>query len=196
MEDYEFTQDWFTDNEAKWREIMPLIPERRKFLEIGSFEGRSAVWLMEHAMPMDSSLFCIDTWQGGEEHTDDVVEGSEGRFLRNVKIAQTRMPGRQVTPLKGTSYHRLAELIASKHENSFDFAYIDGSHTAWDSLTDACMTFGLLKPGGVLIFDDYLWGHPTFAMHRPKIAIDSFINIFAERLQIIHIGYQMVVRKT
>jgi hypothetical protein len=54
----------------------------------------------------------------------------------------------------------------------------------------------LLKQGGFLIFDDYLWGDPRDALHRPKIAIDSFVNIYAEELSLFHIGNQLTLRKT
>jgi hypothetical protein len=53
----------------------------------------------------------------------------------------------------------------------------------------------LLEKGGLMVFDDYMWGNPRDALHRPKIAIDAFTNIFGETAEIIHVGYQLVVRK-
>ena len=79
--------------------------------------------------------------------------------------------------------------------NLFDFIYIDGSHIAKDVLTDACMAWPLLKPKGLMVFDDYMWGSPRDILHRPKLAIDAFTNLFAEEAEIIHAGYQLVVRK-
>ena len=78
----------------------------------------------------------------------------------------------------------------------FDFIYIDGSHIAKDVLTDACMAWPLLKPKGLMVFDDYLWTpNARDILHRPKLAIDAFVNIFAEEVEIVHVGYQLVVRK-
>jgi hypothetical protein len=37
--------------------------------------------------------------------------------------------------------------------------------------------------------------HPRDALHRPKIAIDAFTTIFGETLDIVHVRYQIVVRK-
>ena len=34
--------------------------------------------------------------------------------------------------------------------------------------------------GDIIVFDDYLWGAPRDILHRPKPAIDAFVNIFAE----------------
>jgi len=57
------------------------------------------------------------------------------------------------------------------------------------------MAWPLLKPKGLMVFDDYMWGNPRDILHRPKPAIDAFCNIFAEEAEIVHVGYQLVVRK-
>lgn len=40
----------------------------------------------------------------------------------------------------------------------FDFIYVDGSHRSPDVIYDAILSFGLLKKGGIMIFDDYQGG--------------------------------------
>ena len=77
----------------------------------------------------------------------------------------------------------------------FDFVYIDGSHQAPDVLMDACLTFRMLKTGGIMVFDDYLWKAVDGVLHQPKIAIDAFVNIFSDELDIVLLGYQLGVRK-
>jgi len=62
-------------------------------------------------------------------------------------------------------------------------------------LTDACMAWPLLKQGGLMVFDDYLWGESRDILHRPRLAVDMFVNIFAEELDIVHMGYQFVVKR-
>lgn len=47
---YQFTQDWFQWAPSVWEQLIPHLPERKNFLEIGSFEGRSAVWTIENMM--------------------------------------------------------------------------------------------------------------------------------------------------
>ena len=85
----------------------------------------------------------------------------------------------------------------TQEKYSFDFIYIDGSHTAKNVLTDACMAWPLLKRGGFMVFDDYLWRPLGFTtVQRPKIAIDSFINLFEDELTIAFTGYQLIIRKT
>lgn len=198
MSEYQFTKDWFNWAPQVWEQLIPHLPGQpgnRFFLEVGSFEGRSTVWIMENMMQQGDYLLCIDTWKGGEEHGDEDMDTVFERFKANVAIAKEKT-GIFAGMARGTSTMRLAEQIArDENERAYDFIYIDGSHTAPDVLTDACMAWPLLKPKGLMVFDDYMWGNPRDILHRPKIAIDAFCNIFAEEVEPIHVGYQLVVRK-
>ena len=63
--------------------------------------------------------------------------------------------------------------------------------------SDIC-AFKLLKEGGIMIFDDYLWkGEDGNILKTPNIAIDSFVNIFSVKIYIIrkHL-YQLYLIKT
>ena len=200
MTEYTFTQDWFSHNIPVWEQLATLIPGeagKRTFLEIGSFEGRSMVWIVENMMSDCEALDCIDTWEGSEEHSAETVQGIEDRFEYNRQLVIDRFPERIVDVHKGTSIQHLAHWLVEAPEDhpTFDFIYIDGSHTAKDVLTDACMAWPLLKQGGLMVFDDYLWGESRDILHRPRLAVDFFVNIFAESLDIVHIGHQFVVRK-
>ena len=67
-----------------------------------------------------------------------------------------------------------------------DFVYIDGSHHAHAVLSDLVHAFGLLKTGGLIVCDDYLWtatdADPGDVLARPKIAIDAFTTIYARKI--------------
>lgn len=70
----------------------------------------------------------------------------------------------------------------------FDLIYIDGSHRAADVLIDAVMSFQLLRIGGMMIFDDYIWtmepqGQEDL-LNMPKPAIDAFTSIFARKIRL------------
>ena len=198
MTEYTFTQDWFSHNIPVWEQLKGLLPERQRFLEVGSFEGRSMVWMAENMISGEApaDIYCIDTWEGSEEHSAETVQGIEDRFNHNANIAEEENHV-YVHKLKGTSVQELAHWLVEAPEDhpTFDFIYIDGSHTAKDVLTDACMAWPLLKQGGLMVFDDYLWGESRDILHRPRLAVDFFVNIFAESLDIVHIGHQFVVRK-
>ena len=196
MTDYKFTQDWFGWAPPVWEQLIPMLPEgHRNFLEIGSFEGRSAIWIAENMMVEGDLLRCVDTWTGGEEHGELDMSEVEERFRHNLTVAAEKFPRRRIIASPGTSVKVLSGFLAHERRELYDFIYIDGSHIAKDVLTDACMAWPLLNVGGIMVFDDYLWGNPRDVLHRPKAAIDAFTTLFAEELEIIHVGYQAVIRK-
>jgi len=205
MSEYKFTQDWFSWAPEVWSQLVPLLPARKRCLEIGSFEGRSTVWTMEHILEDDGTIVCIDTWEGGEEHkaSGENMSEAEQNFDHNMALIKEQFPLRHVHKCKKTSYYGLtaqAEYIRNLEgkdgkDRHFDFIYVDGSHIARDVLTDTCIAWQLLKKDGIMVFDDYAWGNPRDPLHRPKPAIDAFTNIFAEELVPIHTHYQLIVRK-
>ena len=194
MSDYQYTKDWFKWAPQVWEQLIPHLPARKNFLEIGSFEGRSAVWITQHMMEDGGELVCIDTWQGGEEHTPEDMAGTEERFHNNIGLVMGNFVDRKILPIKSTSVEALGGLISQKKQ--FDFIYIDGSHLAKDVLIDACMSWPMLKKGGFMVFDDYMWKPAGFtSLQRPKVAIDAFVNMFEDELLIAHLGYQLIARK-
>jgi predicted O-methyltransferase YrrM len=196
-ETYEFTQDWFKWGPPLFRTVIDLIPAKRRFLEIGCFEGRSAVWLVENGLESGGILNCIDTWQGGEEHTVENMREVERRFNENIRKVQAKDLTKKINVYKQTSVRGLAHLIWNMPSplEMMDLIYIDGSHQAPDVLADTCMAWQVLKVGGVIVFDDYVWGSDYPVLHKPKIAIDTFTNIYHDKLRVIFVGYQLAVQK-
>ena len=194
MSDYQYTKDWFSWSPGVWEQLIPHLPARKNFLEIGSFEGRSAVWIVQYMMEDGGELICVDTWEGGAEHVNGEMSGAEDRFKHNIDLIIGNFVDRDVQPIKSTSVDALGNLISYKKQ--FDFIYIDGSHLAKDVLTDACMAWPLLKSKGFMVFDDYLWKPQGFTLlQRPKVAVDTFVNMFEDEVTITHSGYQLIVRK-
>ena len=191
---YQYTKDWFAWAPQVWEQLIRHLPARKNFLEIGSFEGRSAVWITQNMMEDGGELICVDTWEGGSEHVNGEMDGAESRFKHNIDLIMGNFVDRKIQPIKSTSVEALGGLIAQKKQ--FDFIYIDGSHLAKDVLTDACMAWPLLKSKGFMVFDDYLWKPQGFTLlQRPKVAVDAFVNMFEDELLIAHLGYQLIARK-
>jgi len=125
-----------------------------------------------------AKMTCIDIFPG------DLQE----KFLANLRLSGFFQ---KATAIKGQSQIELRKLPI----NSFDIVYIDGSHAAKDVLTDAVLSWELLRTGGIMIFDDYEWETNLPARSRPQIAIDSFIAVFGDHIEIIHHGYQVMLKK-
>jgi predicted O-methyltransferase YrrM len=186
-----FTQDWFTQNINGINSVLPLVKEKKSFLEIGSFEGRSACWYMQNVIDDDGTMVCIDSFGGSLEHTGFDFEAIRARFYENT--AEAKKPNQTLEVIEDHSVQGLAKLICEKR--LFDYIYIDGSHTSPDTLTDACMAFPLLKKGGIMVFDDYLWEIHTAPINSPKWGIDVFTNVFSHKAMIVMGGYQVAIIK-
>jgi predicted O-methyltransferase YrrM len=193
---YTYSQDWFDRSIPLMEQLKANFGQPKRILEIGSFEGRSTVWFATHLLADGGEICCVDTWEGGEEHKEMGLEmpETEKTFDNNMFNLQIDIEGRNnVTKQQGTSVKWLAEHI--RRGSKFDFIYVDGSHTAPDVLTDLCMSWQLLDVNGIMVMDDYLWGDARDALHRPKLAIDAFVNTHSESLAVVAAGYQFAVRR-
>lgn len=79
---------------------------------------------------------------------------------------------------------------------NYDILYIDGSHLASDVLQDAVISWGLVKLGGIIIFDDYDFIFADNPAENTKVGIDTFITTYSQKINLIHQGYQVIVEKT
>jgi predicted O-methyltransferase YrrM len=177
-----FTEDWFSHNIPNFEVCMAALDKKDLFLEIGSYEGRATCWLLEHGLANDGQITCIDP----HLYMQDVYN----RFIANVN--EVKKPTQHFEYLQNTSYDAMAWLIddSVNEVDVFDFVYVDGNHAPDAVLTDACIAWGLLRRGGVMLFDDYLYPHaPT------KVGIDAFLAGFAGHYDIIVNNYQLAVKK-
>ena len=196
IKNYKFTTDWFSYNLPIWQQVLKKfthLPDLN-FLEIGSWEGRTACWLLDNILTHESSrITCIDTFKRSVEHQDfaDQFLDSLGSIF-DYNINRTGKIN-QVNKLTGISQEVLRQLYV----NTYDFLYIDGSHIAPDVLEDALLGWRLVKVGGIIIFDDYKWDQftekPTY---HPKLAIDAFLTVFQDRIKLLYQGYQVIIEKT
>lgn len=184
-----FTQDWFSRSIPCWEALLKGLASKTphlRVLEVGVFEGRSTCWLLEHfCRTPESLILAIDSFEGGIEHKSMEISDLKRRFDSN--IASINSPAK-VEVRQGYSLPQLAQLVAEKIE-PFDFISIDASHQAPDVLGDAVLAFQLLKRGGVMAFDDYIWSPMRPGTENPlllpKIAIDAFTTIFSQKLRIL-----------
>ena len=200
MAGYEFQFDWFSDHSAIWRERLADCAGQDDlcFVEIGSFEGRSAVWLLENVLTAPSStLHCIDPW------AYPIGADLERRFDHNVALALEKSAARLIKH-KALSIEVLPRLDAA----SARLVYVDGSHTAWDTLSDLILSWRLVEIGGFMVCDDYpletgiafdngeVLFPPVPPVERPKMAIDAFLSCFAGRYRLLHKDWQVWLEKT
>ena len=203
-----FSGDWFSNNVPIWTELLSRFRDKPslKFLEIGSFEGKSACWLLQNILTDSSSqLTCVDifdtTGDLAEEHRDILQHfpglkdhlpehlNIEENFDHNIRCLQAE---RKVRKLKGESNIVLRSLPLA----TYDCIYIDGSHRAPNVLKDIVLCWDLLKDDGIMILDDYLWNcFPHQPLKNPKPAIDACLTVFEGQYTILHHSYQIILQK-
>ncbi|KAJ3531773.1 hypothetical protein NMY22_g8017 [Coprinellus aureogranulatus] len=223
---YDFTesQDWFSHNINHWKSLFPHISTSSyldhgngaRILEIGSWEGRSAVFLCDELL---KSRDQADVSRSGEivciDHFDlfKTQAGIERYRRLNHNLSLTGKNFRIIPEFSFTALTKLLneavaadDLPESVMEQGFDWVYVDGSHRSDDTLLDGEMAWRLTRKGGLIIFDDYLWpAEPETSIHHPKRGIDAFLALHAgeyERLS-AKTGaegegqeYQVVLKKT
>jgi hypothetical protein len=187
-----FTADWTTWHFPRWAQLLATYRGREaRILEIGSWEGRSALFFLNY-LPQ-ARLTCIDPWTGNFEHAVDphfaaLVPDSERRFDGNVAAFANR-----VEKIKGASSAVLPRLGVDNRK--FDAIYVDGSHLAADVFADGALAWPLLARGGLMIFDDYEWYGFEDVTQNPKLGIDAFLAAYDGDYGMIDRGYQIVIRK-
>ena len=124
--------------------------------------------------------------QSGMSHAFEELSTLQQIFERNISAFKEK-----VVIEVGQSQ----ELLRKQELYSFDFAYIDGSHKSADVLEDAILSFRLLKPGGVMIFDDYEWKTHAGTLNNPRQGIEAFLDVFADQYDLIDKWYQVAIAK-
>lgn len=183
-----FSNNWFeTTCQRNWESILPKL-QPKKVLEIGSYEGKSAAYLIERlgsAYPFE--LYCVDSWSGpGTEYVQGGVDmgAVERRFYENTRIAGERVPNVvKVFPIKERSNIGLSLLIGQGHLGSFEFVYIDGSHEGHDVFADAVRSFELTKVGGIIGFDDVGIGNSRDPHDTVRTAVNIFKDMYGGRIR-------------
>lgn len=175
---YHFTQDWFSHHIPIWQSFLQPIAHTAdlKCLEVGSYQGMTACWLLDHiATHATAQLTCIDPNFQTLFHENVHKTGSADR----------------VNILAGDS-HILLPTLAPAH---FDLIYVDGCHLTNHVRRNAELAWPLLKPEGILIFDDYAWQDPAYPGQDPKPGIDAFVQSRQAQIEILHQDYQLILRK-
>ena len=188
----ELTTDWTSGHFSTWRRMLsPLRDQPLRILEIGSWEGRSALFFLNF-FPR-STIACVDTFAGSNDEVHRYLLKTglaiEERFDRNLSDH-----GGRVEKIKSRSAEALAQMTAEGRE--FDLIYIDGDHTYEGVMSDSIGAWGLLATGGIVIWDDYQYGDWMGPEDRPREAIDAFLRGHAGEYRLVAKGYQLAIERT
>lgn len=182
-----FTQDWVSNHCGKWKEHLSDLIGKPKVsgLEVGVYEGRSSLWWLDNILTGEGShLVAIEPWRDKFEPNCGVFREIFGPDRFNLYWGK----GQEILMKFGPDL------------GPFDFAYLDGGKDADTVLQNSVLAWLTLKPGGVLIWDDYRWEwRPDVVSpkceHPPKIGIDAFLAAHVDKYEELHRGWQVIIRK-
>lgn len=154
-------ENWFPEvNRNALKSILVTLPPGAKVLEIGSWLGRSACFILEVNPNVD--LHCVDTWEDWRLPEDEVKKESRRvreQFLSNLaKLGITD----KIKVIEDDSKNILQYLP----KGTLDMIYIDGSHKEEEVYLDMRHSYSLLKLGGHIVGDDWGWNSVSKGIMR------------------------------
>jgi predicted O-methyltransferase YrrM len=133
------------------------ISERGKTLdivEVGTWKGTSAIEMATicKEFGIQARIICVDTWLGSPEHFTDIGNYGDlyNTFVKNVK---SKGFGEVIVPLALPSLQAIE--VLKKYQVQSDVIYIDAAHEYLPVKMDMEAYWEILKPGGILLGDDY-----------------------------------------
>jgi FkbM family methyltransferase len=185
-ENYIITNKHIQNKTIGWgSEFMKNTSQLGKFdlaVEIGVAEGLTTKYICENLLNDGGRVIAIDPLENyytisDTEHKDIFIQQYE-RFIRNTR-------GLPINLIRNLSILALPDL----HALRVDFCYIDGDHDDKMAYIDCVWCHAITRIEGHILMDDYIW-------KGINAGIDMFLNEFSDSIQVIHTGYQVLIKKT
>jgi hypothetical protein len=179
-----YSGGFFSGNIGHWSRLFRKYKiQPRDILEIGSFRGDSARFLLDQ-FP-NAQITCVDTWAEYDE-------------LKHVSFSEVEA---QFNSLLATYSHRINKFKGRSNlfqfqRDKYDLIYIDGSHLADDVLLDLINSWSALKERGIIICDDYIWQFYERVRDNPCAAINCFLKLKKGEFRLLAVYRQIWIQKT
>lgn len=183
LEKKKITHDYFSSHAYNFSDIFNQF-KFCKYLEIGSFEGNSAMFVAKN-FP-DSKIHCIDNWIGTNEYQKDLeFSNVEKNFNLNMSEFDNY-----------TKYKLTSDEFFKINQNHFNVIYIDGYHKADQVLKDFINSWAVLHVKGIIIFDDYIWKFFDKIEDNPCYAINKYLKEIKKNSKILKVSNsQLFIQK-
>ena len=177
------SSEFFSVNAYNFYKHLSFLKSDFKYLEIGSFEGGSAIFVSEKFK--DSKIFCVDNWVKTEDGYKNLdFNDVEKNFDFNTKNYQN------IIKIKNNSND-----FFSENKQNFDVIYVDGYHKSDQVFQDCVNSWKNLNLGGILICDDYIWSHYPEVKHNPCYGVNRFIKTLKNDYKILQVSNSQIFFK-
>jgi predicted O-methyltransferase YrrM len=187
MNNYKYSQTWFHNSEIQNRCAKFLdTSKKNNILEIGCFEGLSSVFFADNFLDnLNSSLTCVDPFLSidNNDHRQFLQNNEEMNFDFNISVCKHT---------DRITVHKITSDMFFKHNNQrYNFIYIDGCHEPDFIKRDMENSFNILEINGIMWMDDYGGGDGI----QIKNAMNQFLEKYHGQYNLIHMGYQLAIKK-
>lgn len=175
--------DFFTQNTNIWKKILLNI-KKFNYLEIGTFEGRSALFVSE--LKNSEKIVCVDPYLEYDDSQkynfkmSEVYESVNEKFNKNKNISLIK---------------KKSDDFFLNNQEFFEVIYIDGHHQYEYVKRDFEHSINCLKKNGILICDDFLWFKYKLVEDNPIKAILECYYKHKKDLNILFISDQIIFKK-
>lgn len=149
-------------------------------LEIGSYCGKSAVYIGQACKETNNVLFAVDHHSGSEEHQPgeeyhdaELADSATGdvnsfpMFRRTLRLAELET---QVIPVVTSS-----QTLAKYWKQALGFAFVDGGHSEEQAMHDVLAWASHLALGGVMAIHD-VYATSAQGGQAPRLAMEALLK--------------------
>ena len=193
-----FRSDWMS---LRLDFLNPFLDEyigkdNLRILEVGVFEGRFTHYMSKYILTGNNNVYdIIDVFSLDYVSIEHAEVGLYDKqlyetFNHNINEFKSKIT---FNIMVGSSDKILPDL-----KNMYDFIFVDAAHNAADVYKDLIHSHRMLKNGGKLLIDDYVWAlphYPDLVYLTPRIGINEFIKIHKKEYKLIKVYSQIQLKK-
>jgi predicted O-methyltransferase YrrM len=142
----EFGENWFTYG-LFYKFVLSKF-NNAIFVEVGSWKGKSSAFLAVEIANSgkEIQLYCIDTWNGSEEHKNMDLSNLYDTFLNNMKPLSKYYKAIRMDSVEASTMFE---------DYSLDFVFLDADHSYKGVIKDLHAWDKKIKTNGIIAGHDY-----------------------------------------